>query len=59
MVYDSFERRLNDFLEMMLEDMTFEEFIENFDISASEVFQNMYDSGLIDDGDLKKVGFPG
>lgn len=59
MVYDSFERRLNDFLEMMLEDMTFEEFIENFDISASEVFQNMYDSGLIDDEDLKKVGFPG
>lgn len=59
MVYGSFERRLNDFLEMMLEDMTFEEFIENFDISASEVFQNMYDSGLIDDEDLKKVGFPG
>lgn len=54
---DEFDRRLENFLEEYLEDKTFEDFIEEFDMVASDVFLNMYYSGLIDDRDLERV-FP-
>lgn len=56
---DQYDRKLEDFLEMMLEDYSFEEFIEMFDMTANEVFLNMFYSGLIDERDLKNVGFQG
>lgn len=54
---DEFDRRLENFLEEYLEDKTFEDFIEEFDMIPSDVFLNMYYSGLIDDRDLERV-FP-
>lgn len=55
---DKFDRRMDEFLEDNLEIMTFEEFVEEkFDMTVSEVFLNMYYSGLIDDEDLKTAGF--
>lgn len=54
---DDFDRRLENFLEEYMEDKTFEEFIEEFDMVPSDVFLNMYYSGLIDDRDLERV-FP-
>jgi len=56
---DVFDSKLEDFLDYHLEDISFEDFIENFDMTPKEVFLNMYYTGLIDDEDLKRVGFQG
>lgn len=51
------DRRLEELISDHLEQYTFEEFLEEFDLTPVEVFINLYYSGLIDDVDLQRV-FP-
>ena len=49
------EEDIVDFMEMMLEDETFEEFLERFNLTAAEVFLYLIDEGMIDVRDLKEL----
>lgn len=44
-----------DFMEMMLEDETFEEFLERFNLTPEEVFLLLIDEGMIDIRDVKEL----
>ena len=52
---DNFDDKLMELLEYHLEDLTFEEFLEHFDLSVFDVFKNMYNSGLIIDKELEPL----
>lgn len=49
------EDMIIDFLDMMLEDETFDEFLERFDLSPQEVFLFLVSEGMIDIRDLKEL----
>jgi hypothetical protein len=44
-----------DFMEMMLEDETFDEFLERFDLTPAEVFIFLIEEGMIDLRDVKEL----
>lgn len=44
-----FERQLEKVVEGYLEDYSFEEFLENFNISPTEAFKCLFESGLVDE----------
>lgn len=44
-----------DFVDMMLEDESFEELLERFDVTPQEAFVNLFTNGLIDYRLLKEL----
>lgn len=44
-----------DFIDLMLEDETFEEFLERFNLTPYEVFLHLVDEGLVDTSILKEL----
>ncbi len=52
-----FDRRLEDFLDMRLEDMSFEDFLEEIGWTPNQVLLHMYYTGLVDNDDLEQAGF--
>lgn len=42
-------KKIEDFVSIQLKEKTFEEILEDFDLSPEEVFWNLYSNGLIDD----------
>lgn len=48
MLIDTLKRKIEDIVELALEDMSFEELLEQFDISAHEAFYCLFSNGLID-----------
>jgi hypothetical protein len=44
-----------DFIDLMLEDESFEEFLERFNLTPSEVFLRLIDEGMIDTRILKEL----
>lgn len=49
------EDDIEDFVQFMLEDETFEEFLERFDVTPFEAFMCLYNNGLIDEELLKEL----
>jgi hypothetical protein len=46
---DPFKEQVSNVIDGYLEDYSFEEFLENFDISPVDAFMCLFDSGLIDE----------
>lgn len=44
-----------DFVDLMLEDESFEDFLERFNLTASEVFVHLVEEGMIDTKILKEL----
>lgn len=42
------DKQLYDFVELMLEEESFEELLERFDLTPAEVFEQLFSSGKID-----------
>lgn len=51
----SFEREMEDIVENYLEDNSFEDLLEQFNITPTELFILAYESGLIDDDILERI----
>jgi predicted DNA-binding protein YlxM (UPF0122 family) len=49
------EKELEDFVESYLDDYSFEELLEEFNMSPSDVFKELYFSGFIDQDLLENL----
>lgn len=50
---DEVKKRLEEIVNWYLEDYSFEELLEEFDLTPSEVFIHLFNSGLIDETRLE------
>lgn len=49
------KREVENFLELMLEDESFEDFLERFNLTPTEVFSLLLEEGHVDIEDLKEL----
>lgn len=52
-ISNEMKQRLEQILEWYLEDYSFEEFLEEFDLTPAEVFIHLFNTGLIDEERLE------
>lgn len=46
---------IEDFVDLMMENESFEDFIERFDVTLVEAFLCLYNNGLIDEEELREL----
>lgn len=49
------EHKLEKIIDNFLEDKSFEDFLEEFNLTPQEVVINLYESGLLDDDQLERL----